>query len=319
MKKTAISLTIIMVTGMLLAHPAFAHNFVQNSNSNLIARIQEFKTESNLIANNISNSSLAQWHVTKSQEYWSTNEINGLSQKNSTLANNVSSAIDDLYSLVGQKVDPSIANQKANSLNQMLDQASSEIISSTDQNNATIQSLAIVGVLNEALKDYGDAIGSTVDLTNMSNMNMGSMSMSNSSSMNMRGMSMGSSSSMNMGGMSGMSGTPIVDIGAYQSAQALTDTAQNMFNNLMTIAPSSASPYLSKIGSALVSLKQAINSKESGNDVMMIVHMQIHPNFISAFNLQTVPEFPFPVFLTLLSFSGIILVSKILPKVRKHM
>jgi len=291
----------VILTALLLSHPVFAHNFVQNSNAELIAKIQEFKTESNLIASNVSNSTLAQRHVSKSQEYWSTNEINGLSQKDPTLANNLSTAIDDLYLLAGQQnTDPTVANQKANVLNQMLDQAGSEEISSTDQNNATIQSLAIVGVLNEALKNYGEAVGSTVDLTNMSNMNMGSMS--------------GMQSGNNMQGMSGMSSTPIVNVGAYQSAQALADTAQTMFNNLKTIAPSSSSPYLDKIGNALMDLKQAINSKESGNDVMMIVHMQIHPNLISAFNIQAVPEFPMPLLLVVVSFIVIVFMSRVLPK-----
>jgi len=291
----------VIPTALLLSHPVFAHNFFQNSNAELIAKIQEFKTESNLIASNVSNSTLAQWHVSKSQEYWSTNEINGLSQKDPTLANNLSTAIDDLYLLAGQQnTDPTVANQKANVLNQMLDQAGSEEISSTDQNNATIQSLAIVGVLNEALKNYGEAVGSTVDLTNMSNMNMGSMS--------------GMQSGNNMQGMSGMSSTPIVNVGAYQSAQALADTAQTMFNNLKTIAPSSSSPYLDKIGNALMDLKQAINSKESGNDVMMIVHMQIHPNLISAFNIQAVPEFPMPLLLVVVSFIVIVFMSRVLPK-----
>jgi len=324
-KKIALSLLAVILTG-LLAHPAFAHNFVQNSNSDLIAKIQEFKTESNLVADNISNSTLAQWHVSKSQEYFGSNEISGLAQSNSTLASNISTAIDDLYSQPGQpNVDPAVAAQKASALNQMLDQAESAEINVSDQNNSTIQSLAIIGVLNEALKDYGDAIGSTVDLTNMSNMNMGSMSgMQSGNNMqgmtgmqsgnNMQGMT-GMQSGNNMQGMTGKSSTAIVNVAAYQSAQALTDTAQTMFNNLESIAPSSSSPYLDKIGNALMDLKQAINSKESGNNVMMIVHMQIHPNFISGFNLQIIPEFPMPILLVLISLIGMVVMSRVFPRV----
>ena len=298
--KIIIALSVIVLESLLLAHPAFAHNFVQNSNADMIAKIQEFKAETNLIANNISNNTLAQWHVSKSQGYIGSNEIGTLSQNNSTLSNNLSTAIDDLYSLTGQpNADPTTASQKASALSQILDQVESQEISTSDQNNATIQSLAMIGVLNEALKDYGDAIGSTVDLTNMSNMNMGS------SSGNMQGMS----------GMQGMSSTTIVNTAAYQSAQALTDTAQVMFNNLKSISPSSASTYLDKTGNALTSLKQAIDSKESGNDVMMIVHMQIHPNLISAFNIQAVPEFPIPMILFAISLTGIIFMSRVLPKI----
>ncbi|HXX06216.1 MAG TPA: hypothetical protein VEJ68_05265 [Candidatus Bathyarchaeia archaeon] len=305
--KIIILLSLMVLAGVLSEHPALAHNFVQNSNADLIAKIQEFKVETNLIANNISNNTLAQWHVSKSQEYIGSNDIGTLAQKDPTLSNNLSTAIDELYSLAGQpNADPATASQKASSLSQILDQVESEEISTADQNNATIQSLALVNVVNQALKDYGDAIGSTVDLTNMSNMNMGS------SSGNMQGMS-GMQSS---GNMQGMSSTTIVNDGDYQSAQALTNTAQVMFNNLKSISPTSSSPYLDKIDSALTSLKQAIDSKESGDDVMMIVHMQIHPNLISAFNIQSVPEFPIPVLLAIVSFIGIVAISKIPTKIK---
>jgi hypothetical protein len=296
--KPVVFVAIFLLTGILFVHPVFAHNFVQDSNADLIAKIQEFKTESSLIANNIPNSTLAQWHITKSQGYFGSNEINGISQINSTLSSNLSAAIDDLYSLSGQtSMDPTVATQKADALNQIMDQVESTEISSSEQSNSTIESLAIINVLHEVLADYGTAIGSTVDLnnmTNMDNMNMGN----------------------NMQGMSGMSGTMIVNAAAYQSAQALADTAQSMFNNFQSTAPSSASPYLVKISSALGNLKQAINSKESGNDVMMIVHENIHPNFISAFNIQTVPEFPTPILLAIISFIGIISMSRILQKLR---
>lgn len=304
-------LAIITFGSMIVVHPALAHNFVQNSDADLIAKIQEFKVESKLIANNVSNNTLAQWHVSKSQLYWGSNEIGILSQKDSNLANQISISVDDLYSYVGQQnADPTIANQKADALNKLLDQAESEQISSSSQDNATVQALATVDVLTEVLKDYGTAIGSTVDLTNMNNMNM---SMSGSSGNSMQGMSGMSSSGGSMRGMSGSS-TPIVNMAAYQSAQALTGIAQTMFSNLQSIAPSNTSPYLNKVGTALSDLKQKIDSQSSGNDVMTVVHMQIHPDLISAFNIAAVPEFPIPVLLVIVSFIGVTTMSKIFYK-----
>ncbi len=141
MKKiTSVSLVVIMFSGMLIIHPAFAHNFAQNSDADLIAKIQEFKMESRLIANNVSNSTLSQWHVSKSQEYWGSNETSILSQKDSNLANQVSAAIDDLYSYSGQpNADPTTANQKADAINQLLDQAESEEVGASSQGNTTVQ------------------------------------------------------------------------------------------------------------------------------------------------------------------------------------
>ncbi len=303
---------IIGLAGILFIHPVFAHTFVKNSDADLIAKIQEFKVESKLIASNISDSKTSQWHIAKSQEYWGVNEMNTLSQQNTTLATSLSTAINDLYSLSGNtNADPTTASQKSDALNQLLDQVENTEISNSVQNNATVQSLAIIGVLNQVLIDYGTAIGSNVDLTNMANMNMSSMS----------GMNSGSSMS-GMSGMSGMSSTTIVNEAAYQSAQGLTTTAQSMFENMKSMAPSSASPYLVKIESAFGQLQQSINTKQSGDNVMMIVHMQIHPNFISGLNIplvpstSAVPEFPMPLLLVMLSFISVISIARILPKFR---
>lgn len=300
MKKIAsVSIMLILFSGMLVVHPAFAHNFVQNSDADLIAKIQEFKIESKMITNNISNNTLAQWHISKSQEYWGGNESAALSQKDSSLANQISASIGDLYSLAqAQNANSTIANQKADAINQLLDQAESEEISTSSQGNATVQALALVGVITEVLKDYGDAIGSNVDLTNMDNMNA-------SSTGSMQGMS----------GMS-MSKTPIVNMAAYQSAQALTDVSQTMLGNLQTIAPSDASPYLVKAGTALGALKQKIDAQGSGMDVMTIVHVQCHPNLIAAFNIEAVPEFPMPILLVIVSFGGIVIMSRMFSKNR---
>ena len=300
MKKIAsVSIMLILFSGVLVVHPAFAHNFVQNSDADLIAKIQEFKIESKMIANNISNNTLAQWHISKSQEYWGGNESAALSQKDSSLANQISASIGDLYSLAqAQNANSTIANQKADAINQLLDQAESEEISTSSQGNATVQALALVGVITEVLKDYGDAIGSNVDLTNMDNMNA-------SSTGSMQGMS----------GMS-MSKTPIVNMAAYQSAQALTDVSQTMLGNLQTIAPSDASPYLVKAGTALGALKQKIDAQGSGMDVMTIVHVQCHPNLIAAFNIEAVPEFPMPILLVIVSFGGIVIMSRMFSKNR---
>lgn len=300
MKKIAsVSIMLILFSGMLVVHPAFAHNFVQNSDADLIAKIQEFKIESKMIANNISNNTLAQWHISKSQEYWGGNESAALSQKDSSLANQISASIGDLYSLAqAQNANSTIANQKADAINQLLDQAESEEISTSSQGNATVQALALVGVITEVLKDYGDAIGSNVDLTNMDNMNA-------SSTGSMQGMSEMS-----------MSKTPIVNMAAYQSAQALTDVSQTMLGNLQTIAPSDASPYLVKAGTALGALKQKIDAQGSGMDVMTIVHVQCHPNLIAAFNIEAVPEFPMPILLVIVSFGGIVIMSRMFSKNR---
>ncbi|NHI03100.1 hypothetical protein DYY67_0221 [Candidatus Nitrosotalea sp. TS] len=84
-----------------------------------------------------------------------------------------------------------------------------------------------------------------------------------------------------------------------------------MFSNLQSIAPSNTSPYLDKVGTALNELKQKIDARDTGMDVMMVVHLQIHPNLISAFDISAVPEFPIPILLVMISFIGVIAMSRI--------
>lgn len=292
MKNAAVAFfAIFMFSGLLVVHPALAHTFTQDSDAQLMARVQEFKAESSLVASNISNNTLAQWHIAKSQQYWGGDQMAILDQKDATLAGKITASMDNLYSMAGQPhSNMGQAGQAADSLGALIDQAESEMVSQGAQSNATVQALAMVGVLNETLKDYGTAIGSKVDLTDMNSMNM--------------------SAGGGMQGMSSMPATPIVDEGSYQSAQKLAGTVQSMFGTIQSQAPQSASTYLVKAGSAVNDLKQKIDSQASGDDIMTVAHLQIHPNLISAFNIQAVPEFPMPLVLVVVSFVAVVSVSR---------
>lgn len=287
--------SIFMFSGLLVVHPALAHTFTQDSDAQLLARIQEFKAESGLVASNISNNTLAQWHIAKSQQYWGGDQMAILDQKDQTLAGKITTSMDNLYSMAGQPgSNVGQASQAAVALGTLMDQAESEMVSQGSQTNATVQALALVGVLNETLKDYGTAIGSKVDLTDMNSMNM-------SAGGGMQGMQ----------GMSSVPATPIMDTGSYQSAQKLAMTVQAMFGAMQSQAPQSAQTYLVKAGNAVNDLKQKIDSRASGMDVMTVAHLQIHPALISAFNIQAVPEFPVPLVLAVASFVAVVLVSRI--------
>jgi hypothetical protein len=131
--------------------------------------------------------------------------------------------------------------------------------------NLTVNALAIKSVLDEVLNDYGNATGATMSLTNMSN----------------------------MGRMSGMSGmqmsntSAIVNVGAYESAQGMTDAVVKMWINLKSNTPSSVpSTAISALDGGFAKLKLLISGKATPDQVMELVHGTIHPNFITAYNLQ---------------------------------
>jgi hypothetical protein len=105
--------------------------------------------------------------------------------------------------------------------------------------------------------------------------------------MNMDSMNISSSSSsMNMDNKTDRNNS-LVDITDYQSAQALATKALEIFNTkLKPIAPNNSSAFIANLENGLTELSDLIQRKVPPLDIMMIVHMQIHPNILQAFNLE---------------------------------
>ena len=158
------------------------------------------------------------------------------------------------------------------------------------------------------LINYGKAYHVGFDMTNMSNMVMtgnnsspSSMVMSNlitgnnsgTSNMNMNMPSMNTSSNTmtttEHGGEMNM-GYSLSNISDYQSAQGLAAKAFEIFDTkLKHTTPSdnkNVTAFVTNLENGLIHLNGSIAKKDSPLDVMMIVHTQIHPNLLGAFDLQ---------------------------------
>jgi DNA-directed RNA polymerase subunit F len=184
--------------------------------------------------------------------------------------------------------------------------------SNTDQEqdqNTKLQALAFANVIDEVLIYYGKAYHVGFDMTNMSNMVMtvnnsspSSMVMSNPVSGNNSGTS---SMKMNMPSMNTSSNTMMtmtrygdeMNIGYllsnnsdYQSAQGLAAKAFEIFHTkLKHTTPSdnkNVTAFVTNLENGLTHLNDSIAKKNSPLEVMMIVHIQIHPNLLEAFDLQ---------------------------------
>ena len=59
-----------------------------------------------------------------------------------------------------------------------------------------------------------------------------------------------------------------------------------------------------------------LNNKANANTVMMDVHVKIHSDLISGYNIQPIPEFPMPVLLVIISIIGMIAITRFGPKLR---
>ncbi|HZA69164.1 MAG TPA: hypothetical protein VE548_05635 [Nitrososphaeraceae archaeon] len=304
----------------------YAHIFTTDDTASFLSFVDQLQVESELVRTNLVNNnlSLAQKHANKAASLLSPSIIVEIAEKNQKVAEDLTTAVDDLQKITSSSdKQRQMVNQLASQINTTLGEAVTIRIEQEQEDssnflekgieflrgifggdgekadnridrNTTIQPLAFADLVDSLLINYGNAYAVDFDMTNMSNMAMMS---GNSSSMVMSGMVNNSNSSMNMGSMN-MSSTmnmdsnmnrnySLVDMTDYQSAQALATKAQEIFNTeLKPIAPGNASTFITNLENGLTQLNNSIKNKASPMDVMMIVHTQIHPNLLEAFNLE---------------------------------
>jgi hypothetical protein len=155
--------------------------------------------------------------------------------------------------------------------------------------NSTVQALILANVVDEILRNYGDALEVDYDLTNMSNLIMSNVSLSTNTMMMMADSIKNSSIIKEKSNYT--TNNIIVNLADYQTAQALSDKARQIFNkDLKPLAASTSNvtTFIIKLENGLIQLRDAVNNNAAPMDMMMIVHTQIHPNMQKAYNLQLV-------------------------------
>ena len=222
-------------------------------------------------------------------EYWNSNDTKEMGERNTLLAQEIpatlNATLDD-----ARNGNQSMVNDDVTKLGGYLDESVPVRVDQSKLSNSTVQALAVTFVIKEALEKYADALNSTVDLNDMSQ--MGSMS-----------------GNMSGGSMSNMAPSTIVDANAYENSVSLATSAQQMFNDMASKNPSISDN--SKISNGFAKLVQDLNGKADVNTIMNDVHVGIHPTLIAAYNIQTtpepaVPEFPLPAILIVVSMAGVV-------------
>ena len=232
-------------------------------------------------------------------------KISSSSEKQRQMVNQLVSRINStLGEAVNIRLEEGQGSSSSNFLEKGIEFLRGIIGGSTSKNsndgiiaNSTTQSLAFADLVDSILINYGNAYAVDFDMTNMSNMammgggnspSMTSMSSTdndnNSDNMNMD-MDMSSSMMMNMDSKN--NDYTLVDMTDYQSAQAFAAKAQEKFNTeLKVMASNKSSAFITNLENGLARLNSSIENKASPMDIMMVVHTQIHPNLLEAFNLK---------------------------------
>ena len=295
---------------------AYGHNFTPNESASFLSFVDQLQIESELVQTNLANNNtaLAQEHATRAMELLKTKDpVNNvtwteeIAENNQRVADDLKTAVSNLQNTSSEQQQP--AGQLVNDIDAIIGEAVTARIDQEQRDNATIQALAFAHLVDSILRNYGKAYGVGFDMTNMSNM-AGMMDMDMGTSMDMMG-SNNSSSSMAMSGMAddnnnsnmnmNMSSSTIMNMDSemnrnyslvktadYQSAQALAAKALEIFKaELKPMASNNnTTAFITNVENGLTQLNNSIRSKASPMDIMMIVHSQVHPNLMQAFNLQ---------------------------------
>jgi hypothetical protein len=239
-------------------------------------------------------------------------QLQSISSSSESQVKSVSQLVNDLNKRLGEDADVRMAQVQPTSSNflegamKFLGNIFGGSNTEVKDQNTKLVALALANVIDGVLVNYGNAYHVGFDMTNMSNMVMignnnspSSMVMNNpltgnnsgSSNMNMQSMNT-SSNTMTMTEHGGQmnTGYSLVNMSDYQSAQALATKASEIFNTKLKLTTMSnnknVTAFVTHLENGLTQLNDSISSKASPLEVMMIVHTQIHPNLLEAFNLQ---------------------------------
>ncbi|MGH9974701.1 MAG: hypothetical protein ACRD8Z_02540 [Nitrososphaeraceae archaeon] len=306
-EKSIVSLlmaTVVLLTAGSNTHVLFGHNFSPDESASFLALVNTIKGEAQLVRQNIAsnNMSLASDHANKALAMMTDDVNKEIAERNQRLSDDLNT---DLASLKAS-TEPTSGNNTASNIdadilvddiNGILDEIVTARIDPDQLNNSTIQALATVELLDEVLRNYGDAFAVKYDMTDMSMMTMGSDNDSTSSNGGNGTTSRDSMSTMNMDDynmsmedMSNSSGK-LVNVTDYQTAQAIAMKVQELFDDqIMTNSLSedseSVDQSINNTSTALKELVTSIDGKSSPMDIMTIVHTKIHPNLMTTFGLQ---------------------------------
>jgi len=322
---TAILFSMVTLNGINinpLNQYAYAHIFTTNETALFVAFVYQLQVESELVQTNLANNNVlqAQNHASKAAALLTPSRTIEIAEGNQRIADDLRTKVNELHkiSLLPSEQQEQLIDQRIHQINGILEEVLSKRFEQQRGNsnlidrgieilrdmfggdqqkadNSQIKLLAFADLIDSVLTNYGDAYAVGFDMTNISNMIL---IRSNNISSSITTGSIPDNDNMNMSSMN-MSSTmntdreinknfSLVDMTDYESAQALAIKATEIFNEELKSISSNSNKtvFITMIEDGLTQLDNSIKDKASPLDIMMIVHTQIHPNLLKAFNLE---------------------------------
>lgn len=299
MNKSAVALAIsaLMVLGISAASTrnAYAHTFSGDQSAAFLATFEVIKVYLALADKDFAtNSTLSAEHVEHAGEHLSDDIVKEITEKNERLGTELPASIAELQeALESGNATAAGVNEQVSNINNLLDEAITVRVERSQLNNSTVQGTMLANLVDEVLNTYSSAYGVEEEHEE------GAMNMTQSGNM----MSDDSEHTM------------IVNVMDYERAQALAARAQELFDSkLRAMADVNATDAVIALDAGLKKLKQSIDDKAPLDEVTVIVHSDVHPNIQTSYNLQVIPEFPWPVLTVVMGVAGFVVYSRFMRK-----
>lgn len=336
----AISLSALMLLGVVASSQnAFAHTFSGDENASFLATVEVIKVQLDLVKKDFAtNATMAAEHAEHAREHLTNDTIKEITEKNQRLGTELPASLDDLHeALVNGTATSNGLNEQVTTINDLLAETVTVRIANAQLTNSTVQGTMLADFVDEILESYSGAYGVEEDgehdegsMDDGSSMSSNSTNSSNSTTPTEEELEELTTfelaekypSYVNEGegedgvipGGDGENGnhTTIVNMIAYESAQAQAARAQELFDTkLKAMVAANATEAIAALDAGLDHLKNAIDDKAPLEDVDKIVHTEIHPNIQIAFNLQVIPEFPLPILGVIMGIMGVVAFSRL--------
>ncbi len=227
----------------------YAHTFSGGESAAFLALVKILQADLNLVQSNMaSNATLSQAHASAVAEHLDANTTKELAERNKLVTNDLTKAIADLNQTAGMKptATQDVIKGKVDRIDGLLQEAITVRVEKNQLSNSTVKGQAVSDIIDEALERYREAYGIEE-------------------------------------GKSTAGHTTIVNMAAYQSAQAIAAKAQEMFNEAKQLTSTLAA--ITKVGNDLAQFKNDIDTKATYDKVNAYVENTLDPAIKAAFEL----------------------------------
>lgn len=264
---SALILAGMMVAGLGLAaagQRAFAHDFTQDESANFVATAEKIKVHLSLARSNLGRSAeVAHEHVEHAAMLVGNNTVAEIAEKNKRIARDLPASLEELGAMIHEGKPRADVRKQIAKVSALLDEAVSARVDRQQLRSGAVQATVMAQMVSESLGAYEAAFGAKTEEAGAH----------------------GHGSSSSGSGHSGPGGK-IVDRAAYDASKAFASKAASMYGKVNRLAPEGSEVAMEEVQDGLAKLRQAINHKEHVDEVMVIVHGQIHENLIQAFDLD---------------------------------